>query len=97
MLLSWRMAAGLALAPFVGLGLASAGELVGRPVSGPALLPVTPIVKPIAKKTEGGCGSHGTSVDFVDTPAEAAKLAKKEGKLVLVLHVSGHFEDPRFT
>ena len=61
--------------------------------SGPAVaVPATPVVK---DKPSGGC--HGTSIDFVDTPTEAAKLAKKEGKLVLVLHVSGHFEDPRFT
>ena len=43
------------------------------------------------------CGSFGTAVEFVDTPSEAAKLAKKEQKLVFVLHVSGHFEDPTFT
>lgn len=43
------------------------------------------------------CGSHGTAIDFVDSPTEAAKLAKKQEKLVFVLHVSGHFEDPRFT
>lgn len=43
----------------------------------------------------GGC--HGTKIDFVDTPKEAAAQAKKEQKLVFVLHVSGHFEDPRFT
>jgi hypothetical protein len=43
------------------------------------------------------CKAHGTAVDFVDTPSEAARLAKKAGKLVLVLHVSGNFEDPRFT
>jgi hypothetical protein len=42
-------------------------------------------------------GSCGTSIEFVDTPKEAAALAKKEQKLVFVLHVSGHFEDPRFT
>jgi hypothetical protein len=40
---------------------------------------------------------HGTAVEFVSTPVEAAKLAAKEKKLVLVLHVSGHFEDPDFT
>jgi len=40
---------------------------------------------------------HGTTVDFVDTPAAAAKLAAKQKKLVFVLHVSGHFEDPNFT
>ena len=87
-----RTAAGLCLASLAGLGLASATELVGRPA--------TPIAKkaPVAKDApEGMCGSHGTSLDFVDTPKEAATLAKKEGKLVLVLHVSGHFEDPRFT
>jgi hypothetical protein len=43
------------------------------------------------------CSAHGTAIDFVDTPSLAAKQAKKEGKLVFVLHVSGNFEDPRFT
>jgi hypothetical protein len=43
------------------------------------------------------CGNHGTTIDFLDTPKEAAAQAKKEGKLVLVLHVSGNFEDPQFT
>jgi len=47
-------------------------------------------------KTEGTC-SFGTSVEFLDTPSDAAAQAKKEGKLVFVLHVSGNFEDPRFT
>lgn len=46
---------------------------------------------------EEACKSHGTAINFVDTPSEAARLAKKQGKLVLVLHVSGVFEDPRFT
>ena len=40
---------------------------------------------------------HGTKLDFVDSPKEAAAIAKKEQKLVLVLHVSGHFEDPDLT
>ena len=47
------------------------------------------------KKKDGGC--FGTTIDFVDTPKEAAALARKQEKLVFVLHVSGHFEDPRFT
>ena len=42
-------------------------------------------------------GDFGTSVTFLKTPSEAAKQALKEEKLVFVLHVSGHFEDPRFT
>lgn len=42
------------------------------------------------------CG-YGTRVHFVDTPKEAAATARKEQKLVFVLHVSGHFEDPGLT
>ena len=49
------------------------------------------------KAEAAACGSHGTQVTFVDTPKEAAAQAKKEQKLVFVLHVSGNFEDPRFT
>jgi hypothetical protein len=52
---------------------------------------------PDKQKAEGTCGSFGTTVEFVDTPSAAAKQAKKEQKLVFVLHVSGNFEDPRFT
>ena len=48
-----------------------------------------------AGKPDGGC--FGTTIDFVDTPKEAAAQARKEEKLVFVLHVSGNFEDPRFT
>ncbi len=92
---------GLCLASCVGLTWASASQLDGKPVTpGPvnrSVKPVTP-VKPVAPdKNEGGCGSHGTRIEFVDTPREAAKIAKKEQKLVFVLHVSGNFEDPRFT
>jgi hypothetical protein len=43
------------------------------------------------------CSRHNTSVDFFDTPSEAATQAKKDGKLVLVLHISGIFEDPKLT
>ena len=47
------------------------------------------------EKKEAGC--FGTTIDFVDSPKEAAAQAKKEEKLVFVLHVSGHFEDPKLT
>jgi hypothetical protein len=46
---------------------------------------------------EAACGEHGTTVRFVGTPNEAARLAKQQQKLVFVLHVSGHFEDPSLT
>ncbi len=49
------------------------------------------------KKKPATCGEYGTSVHFEDTPADAAKQAKKDEKLVMVLHVSGHFENPEFT
>ncbi len=53
--------------------------------------------EPKPAKAEGSCGTHGTAVEFLDSPKEAAEQAKKEQKLVFVLHVSGLFEDPRFT
>ena len=43
------------------------------------------------------CASFGTSVAFVDSPSEASRQAKKEEKLVFVLHLSGIFEDPKLT
>ena len=89
-----RTAAGLCLVSLAGLALARGGELKGRP-TGPAV--GLPGIKTIAPPDKPTCGNHGTSIQFVATPREAAKQAKKEGKLVFVLHVSGHFEDPRFT
>jgi len=86
----FRWAASLCLALAVP-GLACAVDLKGKPGQ-----PIKPKIE--AKETEGAaCGSHGTTIDFVDTPREAAVQAKKAGKLVFVLHVSGLFEDPRFT
>ena len=43
------------------------------------------------------CGEYGTTVTFAESPAEAAKQALKEEKLVFVLHVFGLFEDSDFT
>jgi hypothetical protein len=45
------------------------------------------------------CGnkSYGTSVVWSGSPSEAAAKAKADEKLVFILHVSGHFEDPKFT
>lgn len=77
----FRISARLALAAVLGVGLSF--TQAGE--------------KPTTKADEPTCGSHGTTIDFVDTPRDAAAQAKKEGKLVFVLHVSGNFEDPRFT
>jgi len=90
-----RTATGLCLVSLLGLGSAGATDLIGTPGPGPGAPPLIKNIIPV-KPPAPGCGKHGTTIDFVDTPSEAAKLAKKEGKLVFVLHVSGHMEDPRF-
>jgi len=54
-------------------------------------------VAPLPAADAPVCSAHGTSIDFYDTPSVAARAALKAEKLVFVLHVSGHFEDPRFT
>ena len=43
------------------------------------------------------CGDHGTSVHFEKNPKDAAQKALKEEKLVLVVHISGYFEEPDYT
>jgi hypothetical protein len=61
-----------------------------------SLLPLTAGAEEHSCKS---CGqkTYGTSIEWVDTPSDAANQAKKEEKLVFVLHVSGHFEDPGVT
>jgi len=75
--------AGLGLALFA--GLASYG--VARQPAKPAEVP----------KAATCNGDFGTSILFEDSPKEAAAQALKEEKLVFVLHISGHFEDPKLT
>jgi hypothetical protein len=41
--------------------------------------------------------NFGTTVEFARNPLEAARSAAAERKLTFVLHVSGNFEDARFT
>jgi hypothetical protein len=55
------------------------------------------ILAPAAGRAAETCGDFGTSIYFEDSPKDAAAKAKKAEKLVLVLHVSGHFEDPKLT
>jgi len=86
--LLWSAACAISAA-LVGLAPVQAGALKARPVTPNAVKEVT--------EATPTCGKHGTTVEFLDTPQAAAKQAKKEGKLVFVLHVSGNFEDPRFT
>jgi hypothetical protein len=53
--------------------------------------------EPEPRKAEAGCQRFGTAVNFVDTPVEAFQQATKDKKLTFVLHVSGNFEDSKFT
>ena len=48
-----------------------------------------PIVPKAAAKAGTSCQRYGTSVDFLDNPTKAAELARKENKLLFVLHVAG--------
>jgi hypothetical protein len=43
------------------------------------------------------CKQHGTAVRFHPGPVEAAAEAKSAKKMMMVLHISGNFEDPGFT
>jgi hypothetical protein len=81
------------------LGQLARGSELGAadPRTGKAPPAVSKAVVPAAPEKKDDDSCHGTAIEFVDTPKEAAQIAKKEQKLVFVLHVSGHFEDPRFT
>jgi hypothetical protein len=86
------------LTPLLGLGVVCGSELKGTPeVPQPAVKPLPPPAPPDKKADGATCSTFGTSVEFEDSPSDAAKKAKKQEKLVFVLHVSGNFEDPRFT
>ena len=74
-----------------GDGAVGAGGGDGVP---PPPVPAKPATCDLSK---GECGTYGTTIEFRKTPQSAAARALKEEKLVFVLHVSGHFEDPRFT
>ena len=63
----------------------------------PLILTVALLACPMVAFAKDEAGCFGTKIEFRDTPREAAAEAKKSEKLVFVLHVSGNFEDPRFT
>jgi hypothetical protein len=58
-----------------------------------------PLLDKTACKAEPPAGreTFGTAVSFVRNPSEALRIAGQERKLAFVLHVSGDFEDSRFT
>jgi hypothetical protein len=63
-----------------------------RPPEAPVLLPELPPEKPAV------CAANlGTNIPFVKDPPEAFKQARKEKKLVFMIHLAGNFEDTQFT
>lgn len=50
-----------------------------------------------ADKAGAACQRFGTAVDFVASQMEASRQALVEDKLMFVLHISGNFEEARFT
>jgi hypothetical protein len=87
----------LCLASFLGLAVRAEPPEKKTPPGKPG-----PIDKFIDKQKDKdgckeGCGRFGTRIDFYKSPQEAAKEAVKEEKLVFVLHLSGIFEDSKFT
>ncbi len=66
---------------------------IAVPEPAPAPVAVAPSV-PAVPQTPGACG---TGVEFERTPVLAAEQARKERKLLMVLHISGNFEESRFT
>jgi hypothetical protein len=65
-------------------------DLQGKP------LPTAAVQNP-ASQTCPAPTWHGTAVNFVATPTEAARKARKDNKLTFLLHISGNFEDAEFT
>jgi hypothetical protein len=67
------------------------------PASPPAPPEKAPPAAPAAAPARAAGETYGTSVLFLNNPTEAAEQARREKKLLLVLHVSGNFEDSCFT
>jgi hypothetical protein len=66
------------------------GAVVPALAGNPEAAPTSPAVA----RGEDNCG---TSVKFLSNPDEAARKAKRDEKLLFLLHVSGNFEDRQFT
>jgi hypothetical protein len=83
-------------------------EVVRVPVEAPVPVPSEPVaVAPAAAPAAaapldftapaGKCKTYDTKVHFHPTITDAKDEAKKSGKMVFVLHISGDFDDPGFT
>jgi hypothetical protein len=87
-------------------GEATPGQGAAAPPPAPAVTPPPAAATPAAAVAEQpprppaprpAVEKFGTAVGFVGDPVRAAKFAEEDGKLLFVLHLSGHFEDDGFT
>lgn len=53
--------------------------------------------RPVAGEDDVTANQCGTSVMFVGNPTEAARIALKARKMLFVIHLSGDFDDDKFT
>jgi hypothetical protein len=90
------LVAGLGLVPLLGLAAYGADLQAKDPRTGQPPPAPPPNVLQVEEQPTS-CGKFGTAVRFLASPREAAAAAKKEEKLVFVLHLSGIFEDVKFT
>jgi hypothetical protein len=70
--------------------------LVGQPNRPEESVPSSAAQYPITQSCSART-THGTTVNFLSTPTEAARKARKNNKLTFLLHISGNFEDTEFT
>jgi hypothetical protein len=63
----------------------------------PSIFDASPVVDLTPAAPPKTCETFGTSVEFAASPAEAAKTAKRDDKLLFLMHISGNFEDDAFT
>jgi hypothetical protein len=68
---------------------------VNVPEEPPPILPEAP--QAILLENVPEPETFGTNVQFVRNPLEAGRIAGDQRKLTFLLHVSGNFEDDRFT
>ena len=76
---------------------------IAVPVPGESVVVVEPAAPPAFQLPDtevlpaDKCQQFGTKIRFHAGPVEAATAAKAAKKMMLVLHISGNFEDPGFT
>ncbi len=73
------------------------GDSVDATVGWLAPLQAPQAMPAVAAAPKRATENYGTSVEFYCDPAEASQFAERERKLVFLLHLSGNFEEAKFT